>query len=373
MRPIFAALAAATAFICPSTDAIAQRAEPTDEIVVVGERAGPRFWRVKDEDSEVFVLVSVDYVPEDFDWSERQTAFVLEEADLLIAPPRTKAGAGDRARFLLTAVNTLIFNRGRIVMPKGTTLGDKIGEGLAAQYDAAYATAKARGAARKDRRKAARKLDEPPALEEFEDPNEKAIAEQLAKIDDSRLHPVFQGGRLIEAAIDGAGLAYFSDEVSDRIEKLARKADVEIQPIAAFDIQFSDVTNFLKSVRNFSEETNVACVAAAIDFAENDLERAHNLARAWARGDAAYLRRVARPPEIDPCGLALSREIGGLATFGGATVESVDPVGAWLVAIEDALETPGVRLAVVPLDTWLGPDVGVKDRLATRGATVIEP
>ncbi|MEM9706355.1 MAG: hypothetical protein AAF850_09805 [Pseudomonadota bacterium] len=350
-----------------------QDAGPTDEIVVFGAREGPRFWRVKSGDGEAFVLPTTRFTPEDFEWSDRQLKFLLEETTLLIAPTQAEASAGARARMVGAALRTITINRGRLFMPKGVTLADRVGADLAGAFALSSARVEARArakrAARRDKSSAeGNEVDR----QETPEPAEDAIAKAIENADPSRFHPIFQSGGLIGDAVDAAGLESFEDSAEKHIRKLARKAKVETKPVAAFQLAFADMRSFLQSAQDFSEDTNRACIQASIDFAEDGIVEAATRARDWARGNVESLIASADETTFDGCALAISNELGGLQTLGGANLAAVDLVSPWMVAIEDALDGGGVTLALVPFEVFLKTG-GVRERLIARGSEVIDP
>ena len=351
-----------------------QTAATGDEIVVVGRRTGPRLWRVTKPDAsgEIFILVSVETVPEDLEWESSGIALLLEDAQEVLLSPSAAFGAGNRARMAGAVIRTLIFNPGRIRMKRGETLADKVGPDLAAQFDRARARVDARARLRKDRKKETREKDDPDAaFEGLDEASQERIEKRLQDLKPERLHPFLQAGTLQGDALESAGLEYF-ETIEKDVAKLARKAKVKSRPISEIDVAFRDIKQALKSIQNFSENTNRLCIVDAIDFAENQLEIEAARADAWARGNVAYLRQTARPERLSPCGKALSDELQGLKTFGGAKLEDVDTVALWTDEIDRLLSEDGIRLAIIPDNVWLRPD-GAMDRLRQNGAIVRSP
>lgn len=340
--------------------------EPVDEILVVGERTGPRLWRVHRGEAELFVLATVPFAPEDFDWNDRIVRLLLEEADLVLLPATGGLGAENGPRLVGAMLRTFIFNRGRIFMDKDETLADKVGPELARDFDAA----RARVDARLERVKAKRKADE--ADGDFETVDASEIDAALADIEPGRAHPFIQAQELIGAAVESAELTGFEDAVVKRVETLSRKADARARPVFKIDLAFRDFKLVLKSMKDFSRETNVACVRAAVEFAEERLEPAYETAQAWARGDADALASAADEELVGPCLRAVSAELGGLKSFDGATLEEIDLSARWIEEIEPLLAKPGVRLALVSANAWLR-EGGIRDRLVEKGYTVDGP
>jgi len=347
-----------------------------DVITVRAERTGPRLWRVHDVDTEVYVFVTVPWLPEDLEWNDRAIESVLEDADLVITDFDIEAGAGDMTRMVGAMLRTLIFQRGRLMMPRKVTLADKVGPELALRFDAAIAAAEVRAEDRRARIRAAERDDDPATDPEaeaarLESVEQSALAERVAEIDPGRMHPVFQAGNLRGAAASSAGLS--ASDVGERTVRLARRADVESEPVLAFELKFSDVRAMLRGVRDLSAATNRVCIVEALEFAENDLPRVHLLAHAWASGDAGALRGAAADPRDDRCFEAMEAELGALETLGGVRAQDIPAAEIWTGRLVQELGRPGVRLAILDADLWLAPDTGVLDRLRAAGIEVAGP
>lgn len=336
----------------------------SEEILVAEERGGPSFWRLHDGDTEIFVLPAVSFLPKGFRWNDRGVARLVAKSDSVLIGARIEASAGDKARMAGAMLRTMTVSRGRLYMPKGETLETHVGPELAA----AFARASARVEAR---RKSEGRDDADTADATAAEADDAAIERELADADPSRRHPFLQANALTGAAAKSAGLVAFRG-VDKRVEKIADKADVPVRPLVEKRLVFSDAKKFLTSMKDFSDETDRACVAEAVDFADNRLERQRMLAEAWANGDAAALRRAAEAPRESACLNAVSRELGGLATFGGQTIADIVAPEFLADALETSLEKPGVRLAVVNADGFLAAG-GALDVLRERGVAIDAP
>lgn len=361
-----------------TSSASAQSSIPhQDEIVVSGERTGPRLWRAVKDDSEIFVLVSVGLIPDDLEWNDNQVRQVLEEADRLYLTPDTKVNT---TRLIGTLIRTVLFNRGRIMMKKGTTLADKVNPALAAKFEEVSVDVKTRLATYKLQEKAEgkkKKKNEDDALDEEEDTpqlsakDQERLEKQLAKFKPERFHPYLQAGNLRSDAIRSEGLVTF-DRIESRIKKMAKKAKVKSKPIITIDFAHADIKKVLKSMKDFSEETNTACMHSALDYINDDLPTRINLGEAWARGDVTYLQSTITEDEPSPCELAVSDELGGLKSFDGTALADIDLTDQWLEEFTKVLEEPGVRMAIIPAQTWLRSD-GILKRLEAEGVTIYGP
>ncbi len=379
MLAILPALALGVAPPAPAAPPPPQAAvsvEPEDVVVVRGRRTGPRLWRVHDRDTEMYVFVTVGWLPEDLEWDDTAIRSVLQDADLVITDFDIDAGALDNSRLIGSFLRTIVFNRGRLFMPRGTTLADKVGDDLAARFSAAMAAAELRGEERRDRIRAARRDDDPgtdPDLEaaRFAELEDSALAERLADFDPGRLHPFFQAANLESAAPESVGLEFI--EVGREAARLARREGVPHEAIQVFDLAVRDITSILREARNFSEDTNRICIEEALRVAEDDLPRLHTLAYAWAAGDAAALRAAAAEPRERRCVNQLETEIGALETLGGVRRDDIPVFEIWTERLLAEMERPGVRLAIIDSDFWLTPEKGVLDRLRAAGVEVSGP
>ncbi|MEL7485941.1 MAG: TraB/GumN family protein [Pseudomonadota bacterium] len=342
----------------------------TDEIVVVGERSGPRLWRVRNDGAELYVLATVDFVPEDFDWNDKVVGYLLEDADRLLLPPTGELSGANTPRVLGAFLRTMIFNRGRIFMKRGETLEDKIDPTLANEFAVARARVDARNASAKKRRKA--RDAEQGADAPLNEPEKGLLEKELADFEPGRAHPFIQAQTLMSDAYGSANLEPFSEAITKRITKLAKKSGAKPRRVFEVEFAFRDLKLFLKSMRDFSQATNEVCIEEAIVFAETELPTAYERARAWARGDVDYLQQTIEPKPASACELAVSNELGGLKSFDGARIDEVDFTQRWIDAIKPSLSTPGVRVALVPFDGWMR-EGGVKDRLIEAGYDVEGP
>ncbi len=353
----------------------------SDEIIVNGERSGPRLWWIEKElpsgKAEIFVLMGATFIPEDMNWNDSQVVEILKETDTLLLPPDADLGAANTTRLMGTFLRTMIFSRGRIRMKKGVTLADKVGPDLAKKFDLARIDITKRKEAYEER-----KRQEEDARQQKEEGNlleperqktkqEASIEKQIAELKPERFHPYMQSQQLISDGINAEGLRYFSI-IERRVKKLAKKAKVKSRPIIKYDVAFSDVKLVLKSMRNFSRETNIACIENAIDYIDNRLDLNLDRANAWAQGNIDFLKSTITDNGPSKCGKAISDELGGLKTFNGSSLEEIDIASDWIREIEDVMSTPSTHLALIPVGTWLAQD-GVLTRLKKKGYTIYGP
>lgn len=371
-----ALLLAFFAFALPA--ALAQdEAETTahdDVIVVRGERAGPQLWRVyhPEMEGEAYIFITVPWLPASLEWNERPVASVMEEARLVLTEFEVNSGAVSTTRMAAMMLRTITFNRNRIMMPRGVTLADRVGEELAGEFTRASAMAQERNDRRRQMRRDTRRSGEAASAEAIlAEPEEEALAARIAALDPSRMHPFFQSMTLIGQAARSVDLEGAS-AIENGVTRLARRARVPVRAVQSYDLAVSDVSELIRSVQDFSRETNEICITEAVRFATSDLPTAWIVAQAWARGDVSALRAQATRRAGQSCQRAMEREMGGLRTFGGLTTEEVDYAGIWSDALSTAINGGGVTLAVVGASGWLRED-GIPARLEAAGFIIEGP
>lgn len=382
MRVSIAFAVLLTSFAAAAQEPPPPQDAPADELLVEGERPGPSLWRIHDQDSEIYVLATVPYLPRGFQWNDHAVEAIVKRSKEVLTEARIEAGAGDRTRLAFAMVRTLTFNRDRLYMPKDETLETRVGPELAAAFTHARAQAQAQIAARKAKEKAKTKgsdgnaeKDGDGAAEEEGDANDAstsvAAKDEQKKEKPDRLYPFLQSGELTGEAARGAGLARF-EPINHRIERLARQAHVPTRPLFERDLVYRDLKKLLVSIKGFKPETDKACVADAVDFAENKLPRVAVLSEAWAVGDVAALRASAEAPRLSPCLEKVSAELGDLATLGGVSLSEFAGSDVLADGLQATLKKPGVRLAVLSSDGLLSKG-GVFDVLRARGIEIDEP
>ncbi|MEO1425912.1 MAG: hypothetical protein AAFU58_03880, partial [Pseudomonadota bacterium] len=61
-----------------------------------------------------------------------------------------------------------------------------------------------------------------------------------------------------------------------------------------------------------------------------------------------------------------------LKTLGDQSLTDFDSVDIWVSALRDVMQSPGVRVALIPVDDWLRPD-GALERLRAEGFVIVGP
>jgi uncharacterized protein YbaP (TraB family) len=284
-----------------------------DEEIVV-PAPGPALWRVYDADSEVFVLASIQTLPRRFHWNTRPMQTALARADRLYVENAFAIGPGLAAQLLTT-------RRDAYLNPDGAELHTFLPADLHARMV-----------------RAATALDvDPDSLE--------------------GLRPYAAGSRLLGALVEQAGLDNGVDP-QDQSRRLARRARVRITEIEAAPLR-----PLVNALNRMPVGADSQCLAVQLDALERQGPLLNERAAAWARGDIAALRAFSEL--VDPASCAAS------LTSGGVDVDGLESrrVAAWTATIRQALQSPGVRVAVVNFPIWLSPQ-GVLATLRSSGVSV---
>ncbi|MGF1464075.1 MAG: TraB/GumN family protein [Maricaulaceae bacterium] len=263
--------------------AAVQPPQDIETIEVTGRRSGPRLWRMAREEAEIWVFASPDFLPEGVEWSDKAVLGVLEEAEEMLTPPRAKVGVLDGPRAVTLVLRTALFNRKALRRPKDQSLADVVGADTAERFYAALHAAETA-------------VEAGEATRQGRDP--KPVEDAAGE---DRLRTFFLAPRLINAALEGAGLSNREDDVLDRLEKAAKKADVKRTPIKQFPLEVSDGKRFLRGVAAMTPEEERLCLEDAIAFANLDLSGLRRRAEAWARGDVVALSLSPAPQSLDRC------------------------------------------------------------------------
>lgn len=280
-------------------------AEPEDvpEVVVAGEHAGPRLWRVSSGDHVVWVLGTVSPLPKGLVWQSRGVEQVLAESGEVI-PGWPAFGIGANP---ITAIRVYWQWRQIQKIPDRAQLRQVLPAPLYARFEAL-------------------RLRYAPRDTAFE-----------------RLRPMVAGERLLEAALDRSGLT-LHNEVQQNVLKIAHRRGVVVHQDK---LRVQDPLEVLKDVAATPTAGEIACLDAIVTRLEVDLPAMQSRARAWALGDVETLRRLPPPDDRTACLAAVSTSERVRTLIAQASSE-------WLVAVEDSLRRNRTALAVQSMDRLLG-------------------
>lgn len=291
-----AAPAAAASGLAPAATAAAP--QQLDEIAVVGERPGPRLWKVTKGDHVLWLLGTLNHLPKHMTWrSSEVDAALAGSQELLVSGPSVSAGVGP-----IGAIRLYVQWRRTQKNPDHLKLNVWLPAPLYARFE---------------------------ALKNRFDANDSAIEE---------LRPSFAALRLYEHAVDAAGMTV-RDEVEPAVIKLAKRRRI---PIQRFELKVEDPSGALKEVGALSPTLEIDCVAATVTRIESDLPSMQERAKAWATGDVDRLRALPYPNQREVCISALSNSPRIKAL--------VDRVAqAWSAAAEAALSRNQASFAMRPI------------------------
>lgn len=292
-----------------------------DEVNVVGERPGPRLWKVSKGEHVLWLLGTLDHVPKRMSWRSREVEAALDQSqELLATAPSLDAHIGP-----IMAVRLYVQWRGMQRDPDRTRLQDWISPALYARFE----TLKSRFDAHDDR------------IEE--------------------LRPPFAALRLYQRALDTVGLTR-TNQIEHSVVTMAERHRI---PIERPQLRVDDPLDTLKQVRALSPALEVDCLATTVQRLESDVPSMRERALAWASGDVDRLRALPYPNQLEACisDLSASPRVKQLVASASA---------AWMTAAESALERHRVSFAVRPIYDLLSHD-GPLARFRAEGYRIEGP
>ncbi|MFI4868717.1 MAG: TraB/GumN family protein [Steroidobacterales bacterium] len=326
-RLLAVAVSAALAATNPATACAAAAAQAgvgldqLDEIAIIGERPGPRLWKVSKGDHVLWLLGTLSHIPKRMTWRSSEVESALAGSQQLLASgPSVSADVGPFA-----AIRLYLQWRRTQKSPDRLRLDVWLPAPLYARFE---------------------------ALKARFDAGDDGIEE---------LRPSFAALRLYEHAVDAAGMTQH-DEVEQAVIKLAKRRGI---PIQRPTLRVEDPSGTLKEVSALPPTAEVECLAATVARIETDWPSMQQRARAWAIGDVDRLRALPYPNQREVCinALANSPRIKAL-------VDTV--VRAWSGEAEAALERNRVSFAMRPIYELLDPE-GPLARFRAEGYRVDGP
>ncbi|HEY1725641.1 MAG TPA: TraB/GumN family protein [Steroidobacteraceae bacterium] len=308
--------AAATA--APESSAVPQQLQ---EIAIVGERPGPRLWKVSKGDHVLWLLGTFNHLPKRMTWrSSEVEATLAASQELLSSGPDVSANVGP-----IGAIRLYVQWRHTQKSPDRLKLNAWLPAPLYARFE---------------------------ALKGRFDPGDSGIEE---------LRPSFAALRLYEHAVDAAGLTAH-DEVEKTVLGLARHHRVSVVRV---ELRVEDPSGALKEVSALSPTLEVDCLAATVARIETDLPAMQERAKAWAVGDVDRLRALPFPNQREVCLSALSNSPRIKALVDRA-------IQGWMDEAVSTLERNRTSFAMRPIYDLLDPD-GPLAKFRARGYQVEGP
>jgi uncharacterized protein YbaP (TraB family) len=299
--------------------AVAAEAEPPaqlQELVVTGERTGPRLWHVHRGAAQMWVLGSISPLPKGITWRATEVEKLLGSTDRVLVPKPLEIGIV-RILWLLVTKRSLIMVRG------GKHLRDVLPPDLRARFAL-------------DRSKYTSDTDK---WEHF--------------------RPIVAAAFLQQAAFRQVGLSARID-LGAAVRGLAKKHDVRVE-----EVKIAGVGDVLEALKSMPPATENTCVRASLVTVEKDLPRLMDRALAWSTGNVERIESRPEPAEVAACLAALDS--------GAAAGDLIGRVrSAWLESMVKYLQAAGTTLAVVNMDLLLGRG-GLLDVLRGQGYEVEGP
>lgn len=296
-------------------------ADATEEIIVTGERAGPRVWRISKDGHELVVFGTISPLPKGVTWKSKTVEALIGDADLVTSTTMSVrlAGVGP-----IKLVGLLLDIRKQSKIPEGAKLKDVLEPDLYARFSAARARYGA-------------------------GPNEWET-----------LRPIAAAARLREQAYDQANIR--SQNLLEDVQKIAKKKKKKWTSIS---LTFrGDAKAALREALAVADKNEIACLNETLDSLELDLPSQGRRAIAWARGDVASLRAMPAPQRGRSCESVLrgSKEVAALMDQGNAQ---------WRATIDESLKKNTSTFLVANIDTLLFGDFLKSYR--DRGYVIEEP
>lgn len=321
-RPAALAVVAALTFAF-AVPAVAQtpnvELQPTDpgsavveELLVVARPPGPALWLVEKNGAKLYVLGSAAPLPHQLKWDSPRLNRALDQASVVLVPPEASVGPMQITKFLLTG-------GGGVRQGFGKKLEDRLPPDLKARFVNARTQARRTAVPYKDWK------------------------------------PAVAGFILLSDFRQAAGLS--EAKPVSTIERMAKAKGVKVKAMSQYRLG-----PVLSVAGKLSDEANLACLRDALSEIDYEAPRWNTIGTDWANGDIAAVRARYSSSAAQRC---LLRAPGGAGLL-------TDQIGQSAKALSEALERPGVTVAVVDL-AFLLPSNGVLDRLKAQGATVTSP
>ncbi len=294
LSSLTAPLAQAASGVTPATAPPQQ----LEEIAIVGERPGPRLWKVSHGDHVLWLLGTLNHLPKRMTWRSSEVDAVLSQSQqLLTSGPAVSTGVGPIGAIRLY----LQWHRAQ-KNPDRLKLSSWLPGPLYARFE---------------------------VLKARFDAGDNSIEE---------LRPGFAALRLYERAVDAAGMTVH-DEVEPAVIQLAKRRRV---PIDRVPLKIDDPSGALKEASALPPSIEVDCLAATVTRIESDLPSMQQRASAWAVGDVDRLRALPYPNQREVCMTALENSPRMKALVDGAAQ-------AWNSEAESLLSRNRVSLAMRPI------------------------
>jgi len=294
---------------------------PPLQVVISGRYAGPRLWRVSQDEHVLWVLGTVTPLPRRMVWQTGDLQGLLRQTQEVI-PAWPAVGIGFHP---FTAVHLYALWREAQTNPDHRPLKEVVPAALYARFT---------------------------ALRLRFAPNDRRI---------ERLRPILAARRLYDEALAASDLTSRND-IQRTVLELARKERVAVRKDK---LLVKDPVGVMRDLTHIPQSAEVACLQSVVERLETDLGPMQARARAWALGDVALLRRL---PHVDNRATCLDAVSGSTRVRALVAQAEQD----WLTAAQQALAENRTTLAMQSMDRLLGPD-GTLETLRRMGYRVEGP
>jgi uncharacterized protein YbaP (TraB family) len=283
-----------------------------EEILVVGERPGPRLWKVTWQDHVLWILGTLGPLPTQMTWRSRQVEAVIAESAEVLGPFSVVLSVEQSDPF----------------RSKGQTLKATLPASTYArwmQMKAQYIT---------------------------------------GNVNTDNLLPTAAALLLQDGAYEKAGLAY-TNELWGTINRLAEQNDVPVRSLQVI----ADWDGAKKGHSRRSTDRGVRYLQDVMSRVTTNEQSARARANAWAEGDLASLRRLTHDDDADTTQLAASwpfmsaQEVSEIMAHAQSTL---------VQQVDNALRRNPVTFAAIPI-FLLFRDHGLLSDLRLNGLSVHEP
>jgi uncharacterized protein YbaP (TraB family) len=305
----------------PPAGGPAAETSPSEEILVQGQREGPRMWTVRRGDHMLWILGTVSPLPKKVVWRPDAVREVLKHTQEVV-PAWPSYGIGANP---ITALRVYIEWRHLQKPPDHMPLREALPPELYARVE---------------------------ALKARYDPRDSKL---------EQMRPMMAARQLLERVFDAAGLAVHN-EVQEQVLELAVQQGVRIRQDR---LKIDDPVDVLKDVGATPLAGEVACLGSVVTLLETDIGPMQARARAWALGDVDTLRKLPHADDRTACIAAVSTSERVRTLIARAQDD-------WLIAVQASLARNRGTLAVQSMDRLLG-EQGALATLRAQGYSVEGP
>jgi len=284
-----------------------------EELQVVARPPGPALWLVEKGGAKLYVVGSAPPLPHQLKWDSPRLNRAMDQASLVLIPPEASVGPLQVTKFFLTGGGGVRYG------PFSKNLEDRLPPDLLARF-----------------------------VNVREQAGRTAVPYKDWK-------PAVAGFIVMSDFRQAAGLS--EAKPVSTIERMAKAKGVKVKAMSQYRLG-----PVLGVVGKLPDEGQLACLRDALSEIDYDAAHAATIGTDWANGDLASVRARYSSSAAQRC---LMRAPGGPGLL-------ADQIGQSAKALNEALDRPGVTIAVVDL-AFLLPANGVLDRLKASGATITSP